>query len=336
MPDRQAQASRNSEVTPLRSVDVVIPVYNGERYIIAALASAAAQTHPPAKIVVVDDGSTDGTPALVRGFAGPVPVEYLRKPNGGLSSARNAGIARCTSDYIAFLDADDAWHPAKLAEQLKVFAAGEFADLGAVYCGYEIVDEMGDRSDSFFVLDIDSSLRGRIFERLFYGNKVAGSGSAVLAKRECFDTVGCFDETLAAFEDWDMWLRIARNYSFDFVPQALVKIRRHDDNMQKDARFMLTNQLRFQDKWCQAVSADADCVKQWRDGICWQLYRHESFRMTRLATQLLSSGSRKRLFGPAFGSVWLYLAGFVMQDCFSKITRALKIAGKNKADKVPD
>lgn len=314
----------------MAAVDVVIPVYNGERYILATLESVASQTHKPARIIVVDDGSSDSTPFLVRNYSGPVPVEYVRKSNGGLSSARNAGISRCTSDYIAFVDADDEWYPEKLAAQLRIFAESEFADIGVVYCRYEVIDEDGIASDRHYVLNADDSMRGRIFERLFYGNKVAGSGSAVLVKRDCFNKVGVFDENLAAFEDWDMWLRLSENFSFDFSPRVLVGIRRHQGNMQQNRNFMLTNQLLFQNKWCSRVAADAGCIAEWREGLAWQMFNHEMFKLAGIASRLLSVRSRRSLFSTTFGSIWLYLLVFVVRENFRKILHIFrKPAGRN-------
>ena len=102
-------------------IDVVIPVYNGQDFIIQAIKSIENQTYQPNKILIVDDGSTDDTAKLILSHQSSIPIQCIQKENGGLSSARNKGILSSTSQYIAFLDADDVWYPNKLQEQIKIF-----------------------------------------------------------------------------------------------------------------------------------------------------------------------------------------------------------------------
>ena len=100
-------------------VSCIVPVYNGERYLREALDSILAQTYRPLEIIVADDGSADGTAGVVATFGDQ--VRYVRQHNQGPSSARNLGIRVPTGDFIAFLDADDLWHPEKLARQIARF-----------------------------------------------------------------------------------------------------------------------------------------------------------------------------------------------------------------------
>lgn len=290
------------------SIDVVIPVYNGQKFIIQALCSVVQQTYPPAKIIVVDDGSTDKTPELVQNFKSNVPIEYVRKTNGGLSSARNAGISRCTSDCIAFLDADDEWYPEKLKEQIQVFKESDLQNLGVVYCKYNIIDENGDINNRYHISELDRSVRGNVFNKLLEGNKIASSGSGVLVKKECFDKAGGFDEILKACEDWDMWLRLAEHYEFDFVPTELVRIRRHHENMQRDKLHMLANRLKFYEKWLQKRSVNNMFLPNWRRQIIYYLIENfPSVEVISLTKDVLSEGSRQKLFKSTFGSVELYI-----------------------------
>ena len=101
-------------------ISAIIVVYNGERYLAEAIESILAQTHPPSELIVVNDGSTDGTATIARGFA---EVRYQYRPNGGIGAARNLGLELARGDFIAFLDADDLWMPEKLAQQAAAFAA---------------------------------------------------------------------------------------------------------------------------------------------------------------------------------------------------------------------
>src|SRR5258708_5856521 len=98
-------------------VSVIIPSYNCGRYVTEAVDSALAQTHPPAEVIVVDDGSTDDTEERLRPYSGR--IRYLRKENGGVATARNRGIHEAVGELIAFLDSDDSWHPRKLEIQIE-------------------------------------------------------------------------------------------------------------------------------------------------------------------------------------------------------------------------
>src|SRR5579862_475861 len=194
------------------TVDVIIPAYNAQEFILQAIHSVKSQSYP-ARIIVVDDGSTDETARLVNDrFATDPAVRYIYKDNGGLSSARNRGFAESSAEFVAFLDADDLWVPNKLADQLEVFRRTGDPKLGVVYCDFENIDSTGFRLLDKARFQLDRSVRGEVFTQLLCGNYVAGSGSAVLIKRACFQSAGVFDEEFPTCEDWDMWLRLARYY----------------------------------------------------------------------------------------------------------------------------
>lgn len=234
-------------------IDVVIPAYNAARYIEETLSSVASQVDALYKIIVVNDGSTDRTQELVSQFAAKHPylsIQIIEQANAGLSAARNAGIQASTAPYIAFLDADDLWLPEKLNKQLAVFNKIKNDKLGLVYCAYGAISEDSARLPSVAV--ISPSLRGDASRKLLQGNFISGSGSAALIKRTVFDAVGLFDEKLQAGEDWDMWLRISRNFLVDYCPEELVLIRLHEANMQKDTLRMLSADLMILNKFVLA------------------------------------------------------------------------------------
>lgn len=246
------------------TIDVIIPVYNGASYIQEAIRSVAGQTYPPHTIIVVNDGSTDGTAEMVDAFAlsCAIPLRHISKENGGLSSARNAGIKASTSEFVAFLDADDVWESNKLAQQVALFASTSESDLGVVYGRYSLIDDQGvEIIEPYY--NPETCLRGRIFSDLLGANKICGSGSAVLVRRACFDRVGYFDETLRAAEDWDMWLRLAEQYSFDYVNESIVRIRRHHASMQKNQKSFFLNQLAFYRKWVFRLGEHDPAGDEW-------------------------------------------------------------------------
>lgn len=234
-------------------VDVVIPAFNAAKYIGATLESVALQGDIVQSIIVVNDGSTDETEQIIQSFSLKYPkldVCYLKQTNHGLAHARNAGIQIARAPYIALLDADDVWVKHKLEKQLGVFHQNLDSCLGVVYCSYQLIDER-DRCIEGRNLIVEPKAKGDIYSLLLTGNFISGSGSSVVIKSEVFKKVGLFDENLKASEDWDMWIRISREFHFDFVNEPLVQIRVHLDNMQKDFSRMLASELAMLNKFAQ-------------------------------------------------------------------------------------
>jgi glycosyltransferase involved in cell wall biosynthesis len=219
-------------------IDVVIPTYNGLPFLCEAIESALAQTHAPNRIFVVDDGSTDETHALIRSLADE-RIEYIRKARGGPSSARNIGIRASTSPYVALLDSDDRWYPEKLERQLHVIES--CPDIALVHGFQHTVDD-----DGRVLGDLKHDLRGRVFDRLLSGNFVTGSDSMVLLRRAALDRVGLFREDIVIGEDWELWLRLAHDYVFDYVPDHLAAIRARE-GLQSDRERVAANLVRVYD-----------------------------------------------------------------------------------------
>lgn len=202
-------------------VSVVIPVYNNAAYVGAAVDSVLTQTCAPAEVIVVDDGSIDGTAAVLDSYRGR--IKYVYQTNRGEPAARNRGIREATGEYIAFLDGDDLWLPNKLELQLQYFTSHPHCSL--VYTDMSTFDENGviDGSvKSRFRMDFPS---GHIFKSLFM-RSLFGSGSVVFRK-ECLELVGYFDEGLLVGSDYEMWLRIARHFDLGAVDKPLLMYRHH-------------------------------------------------------------------------------------------------------------
>jgi glycosyltransferase involved in cell wall biosynthesis len=234
-------------------VDVVIPAFNAARYIDQTLDSIALQGSLVHSIIVVNDGSTDQTALKVEAFTKQHPhltVKLINQANAGLANARNTGIENVTAPYIALLDADDIWLRGKLERQLEVFNNSSDTRLGVVYTGYELIDENSSAISNEKGI-IKPQARGDVRSKLLTGNFISGSGSSVLIQSKVFKEVGLFDEGLRASEDWDMWLRIAQQFHFDFVDTPLVQIRVHQSNMQKDFSRMLASELAMLNKFAQ-------------------------------------------------------------------------------------
>ena len=203
----------------------VIPLYNGGRYIEAALRSVWAQTVVPDEVIVVNDGSTDDGPAIVARFAQTHPITILIKPNGGQSSARNMGVAHAKSDLIAFLDQDDIWYPTHVAELSRPFEHDERA--GVVYSNIDEIDDAGE------LLRAAVHRPGRskhpkpdLAECLRTDMHILPT--AAIVRRSAIEAVGGFDERLSGYEDDDLFLRIFHaGYGNSYLATPLGQWRKH-------------------------------------------------------------------------------------------------------------
>lgn len=206
------------------AVSVVVPAYNAAWCIRRAVDSVLAQTFTDFELIVVDDGSTDDTPAVLNTYGDRLCL--VRKPNGGLSSARNAGIEAARGRYVAFLDADDWWLPEKLRRQIALMEA----DPALVFCSTAARIESPD-GDVLGEWACGNSPLPTL-EAIFATNAhVAGSGSAVVARRDAFARTGGFDERLRSLEDIDMWMRLAAIGGYTCVPQPLTVILKRPGSM---------------------------------------------------------------------------------------------------------
>jgi glycosyltransferase involved in cell wall biosynthesis len=210
------------------SVAAVIPLFDGARYIETALASVFRQTVAPDEIIVVNDGSTDDGPAIVARLAAEHPILLLNQPNGGQSSARNAGVARASSDLIAFLDQDDVWYPTHIAELTRPFLSDD--RLGWVYSNVDEIDDAG----SLMKRSIHADWPGRhpktdVVE--FLSNDLGIFPSATLMRRAAIHAAGGFDERLSGYEDDDLLLRMfLAGYSNAYIPTPLCQWRYHGES----------------------------------------------------------------------------------------------------------
>jgi glycosyltransferase involved in cell wall biosynthesis len=302
------------------TIDVVIPVYNGQDFIIDALESVVKQTLSPRTVIVVDDGSTDDTHKIVSEYAlsSKVEIKIIKKINGGLSSARNAGIKESTSDFIAFLDADDVWIGNKLEEQIDIYKTTKFKNLALIYCNYDVIDSHGVIQYTNYKAPLDNKrMRGMVFQKLLKRNRIASSGSGVLIKRDIFEDVGLFDEKLKFGEDWDMWLRIARKYDVDFSSKTLVHIRKHEYNMTAQPSKVFENELGFYNKWVSMLHG-YPIPLFWADKITFRII--SGFPKNNLFIVLknkISKDNYRKLFRQTCGSFYLYLPLFFIRQIFN-------------------
>ena len=250
-------------------VSVILPTYNRYAFVGQAIDSVLNQTYTDYELIVVDDGSTDNTPALLDQYGDRINV--IRQENRGVSAARNSGIRSASGNAIALLDSDDYWLPTKLEAQVAFFEAHP----DALICQTE---ELWFRNGK----RVNPKKRhrkpsGMIFEKSLPLCLV--SPSAVMIRQSLLDQVGLFDETLPACEDYDLWLRIAWRYPVYLIDtplivkqgghadqlsgmpeldkyriQALLKILKHDGLSEKQrhaAQAMLEKKCRIYANGCQ-------------------------------------------------------------------------------------
>jgi glycosyltransferase involved in cell wall biosynthesis len=223
-------------------VSVVIPAFNSEATLAATLASVRAQTYANLEIIVIDDGSTDGTLALARSLAGADPrIRVLSKPNGGVSEARNAGIGASRGAFIAPVDADDIWHPEKITRQMAVMQAGG-PQMGFVYTGYRRIDA---DNCAFYASPACLFISGQVFLRHVLFNFV-GSGSSLLIRRVAFDAVGGYetDPLVQGNEDNLLEILIARSWTVGVVPEYLLGYRQSPGSVSSHRERMDRHKLR--------------------------------------------------------------------------------------------
>lgn len=256
-----------------KSIDVIIPVYNGEEFILDAIKSVEAQTIKPNNIFIIDDGSTDNTANIIENYIkiSNSPITFVHKENGGPNSARNKGLSLSKTDYVAFLDADDTWIENKLEKQLEVFNTSTLSNLGLVYSDYNPINSNNNILD-IRKIKIDKNFRGNAFKQVLSANKIIGSASSALIKREVFSVVGLFDEKLRFSEDWDMWIRISEKYDIDFSNEILVNIRTHKNNTTKNIYKNFLGEIDFFEKWTLKTET-SQIPKEWRDRIIVQIIR---------------------------------------------------------------
>jgi glycosyltransferase involved in cell wall biosynthesis len=192
-------------------VSVIVPAYNVAPYLKAALESLRQQSFQTFEVLVVDDGSTDETAAIAQSFCQKDDrFQLLRKSNGGLSSARNYGMRHAKSDYIALLDADDVYHPDKLAVHAARLAAEP--SIGVTYSVSRAIRDNG--RSTWFTLS-GKPVHADPLVALMCKNFI-GHGSNAVFRKEIVDTIGDFDETLRSSEDLDFWLRFAATRRWRF------------------------------------------------------------------------------------------------------------------------
>jgi glycosyltransferase involved in cell wall biosynthesis len=246
------------------SISVVIPAYNRERTVLTAIRSVLWQTLPPTEVIVVDDGSTDSTTAVVEALAEP-KVRLIRQQNGGISAARNSGIEAAMGDWVAFQDSDDEWLPTKLERQFACLAESP-SPPDVVYCGMIISGALDTAATNGtaparrrIVYHPDPSITaasGQMLPTLLRTNPI--STQTLVARRETLHKAGLFDTNMKSLVDWDLAIRLAVLGPIAFVDEPLVIQRFATNSITRDTAKRVENWIYLLGKHAALFEADRE------------------------------------------------------------------------------
>ncbi len=269
------------------TISVVIPAYNCQEYVARAIDSVLNQTCPVGEIVIVDDGSTDNTAQVVKGYGDRVC--YMYQENAGVSAARNAGIKAAKGDWIAFLDADDEWLPDKIEIQTQnLITHPELAWTTGNYL--ECLCDEERRAEHTALPECAGFLKGAgFFESYFRAIQVYqwGHTDCMLIQKKVFDAVGTFDTNLPIAEDIDLWLRIAYHYptvGFSAIPLAIHHLSSENS---------LMKQARITGLYADFIQRHIELSR--KEGMLEQFQPAAAFMMRRWIRSMLFKGKRSEI-----------------------------------------
>jgi glycosyltransferase involved in cell wall biosynthesis len=260
-------------------VSVIIPCFNGEQFIGDALKSVLSQTFKELEIIVVDDGSSDGSRDVIKQFQGDSRVIYIaHEENKGIAAARNTGIRRAQGEFIAFLDQDDVWWQKKIAKQVHVMTEDVQKNIGLVSSDIEIIQDIKGKRNTWVETapaGVGDKSRIELLRALFMRNFVRIVTATV--RRECFEKVGLLNETIrGGSDDYELCFRIARNYRFAHINEPLVTRRLHGKNFSDIEKFYPDN-LKILGEVLESVPELADLKNRRLSGL--NLQRGNSYML---------------------------------------------------------
>ena len=225
-------------MTAIPTISVVIPTFNREQFIGEAIQSALNQTCLPLEIIVIDDGSTDRTEQVVRGFSSPIPIRYHWQQNQWQASALNQGVSMARGDWVAFLDSDDVWYPHKLAVQVAAIEAHPKIPFFYAKMDYFDTDEAG------HVRWVERKSRPVLEPLMFHGLPNIHVPTVVMRK-DVFVKAGGFNPSLRIGESWEFFTRLALTHPIHCVDQSLAKQRYHPNQITRELRVTADHFHRF-------------------------------------------------------------------------------------------
>ncbi len=218
------------------SVSIIMPAYNARAYIRQAIQSVLDQTFTDWELLIIDDGSTDGTSDVVRRQFPSSGIHLFSQKNQGPASARNLGLHNAHGALLAFLDVDDRWRPEKLAVQVPLF---DNLKIGVVYGNAIFTGGLIEGQDNFFA--VNRPVSGNVTTPLLRRNFIPMLTAVIRA--DLLQTLGGFNPNLRAAEDYDLWLRAARHTAFDYTPDILAEYAIHTSSTTSNSELMWKSEL---------------------------------------------------------------------------------------------
>jgi len=272
------------------SVSVIIPVYNGERFVGEAIESVLAQTYAPLEIIVVDDGSTDGTAKVVHRYCNM--VRYVYQDNAGAAAARNHGVAISRGEYLAFLDADDLWDRKYLEEVMVRFA--QCPELGVVFTNFKYMDP---RTNRIKVHHVEALPERWMHEWHFAGRWVVSPPRTVI-RRSLFEKLCGFDIRLPQCEDQDLFLRAMLTEPYDYIKKPLVIVRRFGGSLTSNIEQLWMANKKFYAKHRYTFG------RGWKNWILWHKAKSDCRRAH--AWAYVMRNERYKAAQAAMEAMWIY------------------------------
>jgi glycosyltransferase involved in cell wall biosynthesis len=300
-------------------VSVIIPTYNRAHLLARCIQSVLHQSYNNIEIIVVDDGSIDATEFVVSSFS-QKNLRYIKKTdNQGPAAARNIGIMNAKGDFIAFNDSDDIWLPDKLEKEMNMFRKG----IGVVYCRLQ---RNINQTKLLFPNPHIKHLEGNIFHDLAKNCFV--STPTVVIRSDCIRKIGLFDEDLPIGEDWDLFIRLAREYDFAFCDEILVESSLEDDSLIKRAsrneEIPIDAYQKILEKYSDVFSDEEKSLLNFEIGTLFA-FKNE---MNEARKYLIISFKQK----PSLTKYFMYLLSF----CGSKVYYYFFSYGKKTKDTIRD
>ena len=264
-------------------VSIITPVYNGQDFLDRSIKSVLAQTYENWELLLIDDGSSDNSVQIIKYYLEDNRIKLLRnESNSGIPTTRNKGIENSTGEFIALLDQDDEWLPHKLEKQVNKFL--EIDDsFGLIYSNVEVRTDQGILADQKKEIEPEASIQSNL--ELMLSRNLITSPTAMV-KRKALEEVGLFDESIRwGGDDYDLWIRIAHKYKFDYIDEVLCIRHEHQQNYSADKKRMMLKTIDLGEKYVKQFGLDPSLSRKLKSNHYYR-YGIESIKKLRVLSGL--------------------------------------------------
>ncbi|MBO6573237.1 MAG: glycosyltransferase [Balneola sp.] len=264
-------------------VSISTPVYNGQDFLDRSIKSVLAQTYENWELFLIDDGSSDNSVQIIENYLEDNRIKLLRnESNSGIPTTRNKGIENSTGEFIALLDQDDEWLPHKLEKQVSRFL--EIDDsFGLIYSNVEVRTDQGILSDQKKEIEPEASIQSNL--ELMLSRNLITSPTAMV-KRKALEEVGLFDESIRwGGDDYDLWIRIAHKYMFDYIDEVLCIRHEHQQNYSADKKRMMLKTIDLGEKYVKQFGLEPSLSRKLKSNHYYR-YGIESLKKLRVLSGL--------------------------------------------------